>query len=213
MYSNIGKKIQRLAIACAIIGMIASISIGASLIKMSDGGYYFGTNETLLLIGIVVIILGSILSWVLSFVLYGFGRLVENSDIIARQYRRKTGDENYQEEPSQPISKVIRNAMDKGAIAAKSIYDKSGEFIDNQAQKAQARRENAVTQQSAQQPAQRPAQPARRPAQPAQRPAQPTRRPVQPQKGPDSYSNPTSAPQTQQPAETSFASNYEFLDI
>lgn len=174
MYSNIGKKIQKLAAACAILGMIASIAIGSVLIKMSDGGYYFGTNETLLTIGIVVIIVGSLLSWVLSFVLYGFGRLVENSDIIARQYRGKSGGTYQQEQPSQPMSQVLRNAMDKGAIAAKAIYDKSGEFIDSQAQKAEARRANNTAQQTAQKPEQ---------------------------------------PNNQKQENSSFASDYEFIDM
>ncbi|MBR5496382.1 MAG: hypothetical protein IKV76_00190 [Clostridia bacterium] len=166
MYSNIGKKIQRLAAISAIIGMIASIAIGFALIVLSDGGW-LGTNETLIVIGVAVIILGSILSWVLSFVLYGFGRLVENSEIIARQFRKNAGEEPcVPEEPSQPLSQTIRKVMDKGAIAAKTIYDKSGQFIGNQAQKAQARRENAAQQ--PQQYAQRPAQPAQRPVQPMQ---------------------------------------------
>ncbi len=174
MYSNIGKKIQKLAAACAILGMIASIAIGAVLIKMSDGGYYFGTNETLLTIGIVVIVLGSLLSWVLSFVLYGFGRLVENSDIIARQYRGESDGTYQSAEPVQPMSQVLRNAMDKGAIAAKAIYDKSGEFIDSQAQKAEARRANNAAQQTTQKPAQ---------------------------------------PNNQKKENSSFASDYEFIDM
>lgn len=191
MYSNIGKKIQKLAMVCAIIGMIASIAIGAALIQMSDGGYYYGTNETLLTIGIVVIVLGSVLSWVLSFVLYGFGRLVENSDIIARQYRRKNGNESYPEEQSQPMSQTIRNVMDKSAIAAKAIYDKSGEFIGNQAQKAQARRESA-----------------------AQQPQQYSQRPVQQQTNYDNRSSSATQPINQQKlTDTSFTSNYEFLDL
>ncbi|MBR2883429.1 MAG: hypothetical protein IKB93_01435 [Clostridia bacterium] len=193
MYSNIGKKIQKLAMVCAILGMIGSVSIGGSLISSADNSI-LGTNEFLIVIGIIVIVLGSILSWVLSFVLYGFGRLVENSDIIARQYRRKNGNESYPEEQSQPMSQTIRNVMDKSAIAAKAIYDKSGEFIGNQAQKAQARRESAAQQ----------------PQQYSQRPIQ---RPVQPQANYDDYSNSKPEPKTQQPAENSFASNYEFLDL
>ena len=201
MYSNIGKKIQKLAMVCAILGMIASIAIGGSLIEMADGGW-LGTNETMIVIGVVVIVLGSILSWVLSFVLYGFGRLVENSDIIARQYRRNQGNEPIvPEEPKQPMSQTIRNVMDKGAIAAKTIYDKSGEFIGNQAQKAQARRENAAQQ--SQQYAQRPAQPTQRHVQPAQ-----------PQMNYDDlYSSSTQPSNSQKPADTSFANSYEFLDL
>lgn len=193
MYSNIGKKIQKLAMVCAILGMIGSVSIGGSLISSADNSI-LGTNESLIVIGIIVIVLGSILSWVLSFVLYGFGRLVENSDIIARQYRRKNGNESYPEEQSQPMSQTIRNVMDKSAIAAKAIYDKSGEFIGNQAQKAQARRESAAQQ----------------PPQYSQRTAQR----VQQQTNCDNCSSSATKPVNQQkPEDTSFASNYEFLDL
>lgn len=193
MYSNIGKKIQKLAKFSAILGMIVCVIIGSIIIKSADGPYTY--DETGVTIGIIVVIIGSVLSWVLSFVLYGFGRLVENSDIIARQYRRNSGNESIQpEEPAQPMSKTIRNVMDKSAIAAKAIYDKSGEFIGNQAQKAQARRESAAQQ----------------PPQYSQRTAQP----VQPQTNYDNRSSSATQPVNQQkPADTSFTSNYEFLDL
>lgn len=198
MYSNIGKKIQGLSKLFAILGMIVCIIIGSIIIQGAEGAYRY--DEAGLTIGIVVIVLGSILSWMLSFVLYGFGRLVENSDIIARQYRKNQSNEPVQpEDPKQPMSQVIRSAMDKGAIAAKTIYDKSGEFIGNQAQKAHARRENA-TQQPAQQYVQRPAQPAQRPAQPQMN-------------YDDLYSTSTRPTNSQQTTDTSFASNYEFLDL
>ena len=188
MYSNIGKKIQKLAMVCAILGMIVCVIIGSIIIKSAEGYAY---DETGVTIGIIVIILGSIFSWVLSFVLYGFGRLVENSDIIAKQYRRKNGNESYSEEQSQPMSQTIRNVMDKSAIAAKAIYDKSGEFIGNQAQKAQARRESA-----------------------AQQPQQYSQRPVQQQTNYDNlFSNTTQPVNRQKSADTSFTSNYEFLDL
>ena len=200
MYSNIGKKIQGLAKIFAILGIITCVVIGGLIIQSAEGAYRY--DEIGLTVGIVVIALGSILSWIFSFVLYGFGRLVENSDIIARQYRRNSGNEPvHPEEPKQPMSQTIRNVMDKGAIAAKTIYDKSGEFIGNQAQKAQARRENAAQQ----------------PQQYAQRPTQHTQRPVQPAQTQinydDLYSTSTQPSNSQKPADTSFANNYEFLDL
>lgn len=193
MYSNIGKKIQGLAKFFAILGIIICVVIGGLIIQDAEGAY--GYNEIGLTIGIAVIVLGSILSWIFSFVLYGFGRLVENSDIVARQYRRNSGNEPIQpEEPKQPMSQVIRSAMDKGALAAKTIYDKSGEFIGNQAQKVQARRENATQQ----------------PQQYAQRPVQPSQSHMNYD---DLYSSSNQPASSQKPADNTFASSYEFLDL
>lgn len=69
LYSNIGNKIKILAKVTAIIGTILSIIFGIDAI--ADKEWKFG---------IYVILLGSILSWIASFVLYGFGQLIENSD-------------------------------------------------------------------------------------------------------------------------------------
>lgn len=66
MFNNIGDKIENLAIALCVLGMVASISAGLLLV----GG------ET----GIIYAILGSIISWVANMALYGFGHLIEKTD-------------------------------------------------------------------------------------------------------------------------------------
>lgn len=43
------------------------------------------------LIGILTMVLGSLLSWVSSFVLYGFGEIVENSALIAGKKEPPSG--------------------------------------------------------------------------------------------------------------------------
>lgn len=75
MFENIGAKIKTLAIVITTISIIVSIIWGISVIRYS------------FLSGLLVIILGSLLSWVGSFILYGFGQLVENSDVIAKHYK------------------------------------------------------------------------------------------------------------------------------
>ena len=76
MFDNIGGKIKTLASVIAWMGIIISIITGITLMA---------TAEELVLIGIIIAILGSFFSWIGSFLLYGFGELVENSAIIAQK--------------------------------------------------------------------------------------------------------------------------------
>ncbi|MBR2473091.1 MAG: hypothetical protein IKB44_03995 [Clostridia bacterium] len=71
MFDDIGGKIMKLAMVVAWIGIVCSIIWG--LVMMPRAG----------IIGIIYAGIGALVSWVGSFVLYGFGQLVENSDIIA----------------------------------------------------------------------------------------------------------------------------------
>lgn len=73
MFENIGGKIKKLAIVLTVIGIIASFVVG---ILMAVAASNLHQSQ---LGGILVIILGSILSWISSFVLYGFGQLIEST--------------------------------------------------------------------------------------------------------------------------------------
>lgn len=81
MFNNIGGKIKGLAKFMCWLGIIVSVIAGIILIisaRHSDG-YYSYTDTNMVITGILVIVMGSILSWIGSFVLYGFGELVDNS--------------------------------------------------------------------------------------------------------------------------------------
>ena len=71
MFENIGKKIKTYAEFMTWVGIISSVIIG--FVLMSSNFF----------VGFLVIILGSILSWISSFVLYGFGELVDQTSRIA----------------------------------------------------------------------------------------------------------------------------------
>ena len=73
MYSNIGGKIKGVAVAGCILGIIASLIVGILLISQSS--YYTQTAP----MGLLVIIVGSLASWLGSFCLYGFGELIEKT--------------------------------------------------------------------------------------------------------------------------------------
>jgi hypothetical protein len=68
MFDNIGGKIKTLAMTLTGLGI--TLSIVAGVISLSDGSIE----------GLFIMIFGSLLSWLGSFLLYGFGQLVENSD-------------------------------------------------------------------------------------------------------------------------------------
>lgn len=78
MYDNIGKRIKTLSKIICYVETFACI-LGGIAIAIID--------SDLLWLGALIIIVGSILSNVGSYALYGFGQLIENSDIIAQQLR------------------------------------------------------------------------------------------------------------------------------
>lgn len=92
MFDNIGGKIQVLAKIICWIGIIACIIVGIIIIVNATQYRYTRTDEVF--IGIVVIIGGSIFSWIGSFVLYGFGELVENSSLIRYELSKRNSSSN-----------------------------------------------------------------------------------------------------------------------
>lgn len=72
MFESIGGKIKMVAAAVCRIGIIAFAIFG--IVIMS-------ANDDAILPGFLVMILGSLFSWIGSFMTYGFGQLIQNSDI------------------------------------------------------------------------------------------------------------------------------------
>lgn len=78
MFSNVGEKIRRLATVICWAGIISSL-LGAIA--------FWAIGDILVLVGFIVLIMGSLLSWVGSFILYGYGELIEKTTEIARNTR------------------------------------------------------------------------------------------------------------------------------
>ena len=74
-YNNIGRKIKCLAVVIFISEAIIAIIYGISLIS--------NNSDNMMLFGVLIAILGPIIAWISSWLLYGFGQLVENTDVIA----------------------------------------------------------------------------------------------------------------------------------
>ena len=78
MYDNIGEKIKGLARVMFIVEAIAAVITGIALM---------GSDEDMILIGLLVMVVGPIVAWVSSWLLYGFGELIDNACIIAGNTR------------------------------------------------------------------------------------------------------------------------------
>lgn len=110
-YDNIGDKIKSLAKFAFIVEAVASIVTGIVLLFTSE-------YTELVLVGLLTIILGPILAWISSWLLYGIGQLIENSDIIAAEYNCKNekhekivaqNNERKQEQRKKAIKATIAN--------------------------------------------------------------------------------------------------------
>ena len=91
MFNNIGSKIKTFAKVMCWIGIIASVVAGLVMIVSSFSGYVSALG---IVAGILTAVTGSLCSWVGSFMLVGFGELVENTAEIAAN-TRKDGYNNY----------------------------------------------------------------------------------------------------------------------
>lgn len=121
MFDNVGSKIKALASFFCWGGIIASIIGGIILI---------GLDEDLIFAGFAVIVIGSLLSWISSFVLYGFGELVANSAIIAG----KRADDSIQlsntvapQDKNEKIA-ALNNLKAKGLISEDEYNKKIAEM-------------------------------------------------------------------------------------
>lgn len=70
MFNNIGVKIRTLAEVICLIGIIISVIVGLVMMEDSVSG------------GLAIIVVGALGSWIGSFLLFGFGTLVANSELI-----------------------------------------------------------------------------------------------------------------------------------
>lgn len=81
MYSNIGGKIKGLAKAIFIIQTIATVIMGLVFIANGLDSYYLGDEAVIT--GVLLMIIGPLVAWISSWLLYGFGELIDKVCYIA----------------------------------------------------------------------------------------------------------------------------------
>lgn len=123
MFNNIGGKIKSLASFVCWLGIIATV-IGGIILMLTD--------EDLILIGLLVMIAGSIGSWVGSFLLYGFGQLVHNSDILILCLGSSGGISSVTNPGDIATARKCNNC---GAMMVKDICQNCGKAYGEAAQK------------------------------------------------------------------------------
>ena len=113
MFNNVGGKIKTLAKITAWIGIIICVIYGFVLLV---------SVEDMALVGLLIMTVGSLASWISALVLYGFGELIENSGIIANK-KEKTVDNKPQNKKNEAIDKWL----EKGLITEEEYQSKKNE--------------------------------------------------------------------------------------
>lgn len=84
MFENIGGKIKGLAKFICWVGIVICVIAGIIMFVQAGEAYSSAERTVLVITGLAIIIVGSLMSWIGSFLLYGFGELVESTSIIRK---------------------------------------------------------------------------------------------------------------------------------
>ena len=83
MFENIGEKIKMSAKVLCWVGIIVSVVYGIVYMVSTE---FWDFGIIYFFISVLIMVVGSLLSWVSSLGLYGFGELVDNvSDIASKK--------------------------------------------------------------------------------------------------------------------------------
>ncbi len=116
MYNKIGEKIEILAEAIAWLGILISVFVGM---------YLMASDEDLVGVGVLIMIIGGLGSWIGSFILYGFGQLIENSEILVSKLSEKEGDFELLDKDGDMNEKIEElNTLLKMELITKEEYEK-----------------------------------------------------------------------------------------
>lgn len=107
MYDNISGKIKGLAKASFIVGAIAAVITGI-VIMASD--------EDMIPVGLLVMVVGPLVAWVSSWLIYGFGELIDKVCAIARN--TYCGERKSETQPKTDYERIsrIENLRSQGLI-------------------------------------------------------------------------------------------------
>ena len=110
MFKNMGGKIKGWTKFVCWMGIIISILAG---IGMAIAGVQAGDEAAAIVSGIAVAVVGFLISWIGSFVAYGFGEMVENSTIQAALMLREESERR--NAPAVPSVPAVPSAPAQGS--------------------------------------------------------------------------------------------------
>lgn len=118
MFNNIGKKIKVLAKVIFwvtfVFFVIGSIAAGVVIAHAMGCDRYYGDKAGAIFAAIGIVIGGSVigflLAWIGSFFMYGYGQLIDDTEINRRTNQKilaQLGGEAVPEEPAAPVAPVV----------------------------------------------------------------------------------------------------------
>ena len=102
MFENTGRKIKKFAYILFVLGVLAAIITGCYIMYKSPASG-----------GFVIMVVAIISSYLSSLLLYGFGKLVENSDKLVEQGEKKGEEEIDEIDEEEAIRIVKKMSLDK----------------------------------------------------------------------------------------------------
>ena len=117
MYKEIGKKIKKLAIVVFVLEAILFFIGGIILMAI---------NNDLFLVGILMMIIGPLLAWVSSFILYGFGELIDKTSEIANNTSKARANVVLENSSKQSSNEELKKLLEKGLISEDEYRQKVG---------------------------------------------------------------------------------------
>ncbi len=145
MFNNMGRKIQALAVTLCWIGIGIFVIAGAFLLYFGFKAHQAG----FMAIGVLVLILGPLFSWLSIFVLYAFGDLVANvqeikeqlylledaSDISGPEESSEPKPETLPEPTQEPVTEAEPEIEPVIAFDAEQPQDSSEDYTPDDSQK------------------------------------------------------------------------------
>ena len=113
MFNNVGRKLKDIASAITFIGIAFSVILGILIIKSLE------IKSLGFLFALLIIAVGSFISWISSIGIYAFGELVDNSTIIASHYK-SADDRVYSTATSAPTADTPKTTASKAGITLSS---------------------------------------------------------------------------------------------
>lgn len=86
-YDDIGEKIKGWAKWAFIIGAILSVICAIIVMGTAEDAW-------VIVVGLILLFVGPIVSWVSSWLIYGFGEIIDTLDVIAYNTYRKSDEED-----------------------------------------------------------------------------------------------------------------------
>lgn len=102
MFNNIGGKLKDLAVAITVIGMYASAITSIIFLE----------HISTMWIGFLILVLGSLFSWLGSFFVYGFGQLIESTQKIENKLLGNQPNFQYPVEQQLQYTQSNSNTVD-----------------------------------------------------------------------------------------------------